>query len=877
VATAFSFEHTPLWKSTLAQREHDEFANARTLLRNSFLNIRARVAALVGHIHSDFRDYTVHDITHLDALWEIASNLIGTNYQINPAEAFVLGCSFLFHDAGMTLAAYPNGIQELRNHPYWDSVFHHTRNSNTTDREQTATLNMVRLLHADRAEKLPHLTWTTPDGASYQLISDPDIVLKFGEAIGRVSASHWWSHDRVSTAFSVVKAAPSAFPSSWRLDLLKVACILRIADAAHLDERRAPGFLWALRRPNDTSSLHWKFQNRLAQPDPRGDALHFSSTKTFGIDDANAWWQAYDAVQMVDDELRRTDVVLADIRGDDARFAVRRVANAESARSLSRDIEASGWLPLDTSLKVASIPDLVKKLGGRALYGDDDFVPVRELIQNAIDAILIRRAIVADTDTSYEGKIHIILKTDGSQRTLSVSDNGIGMGETTIIDNLLSLGSSGWLDDRITSIFPDAALHDLDIIGKFGIGFFSVFMISDEAIVSTRRFDSSLEDGLVLQFGEGVSHRPILRASERRETIVPGGTKVTLRLRNDVDVGPWGVHLGNLSGRFLKNIETQFAVSPVDIFAEVEGEHLEIKGCNWKNLSNEQIRRRLYADEKESATVASFIPNLRSVFWDRSKIGQLALFRTSDRYRDYEEPTASIVCAGVCVASIRGMIGVIEGRIARTARDQATVEIPEEVLANWATEQAGLISALQLGHNDELIAASQIRGLGGNVGNLLIVECADGFLDYSSLRKYVSGRTEIFIVQDAAVSNKIRESRGILIDGVISVSTGVPFFTSIGPAMGRDGPLGRHRQPNLAFRFYIENENTLKRRSLVGLVLDALIMEWDLVENDIYSYYYSITDGEHTHREMLDCLKHPTGEMLQLRGIRFTRSKTEGC
>jgi hypothetical protein len=85
----------------------------------------------------------------------------------------------------------------------------------------------------------------------YRLIDDPDMVLKFGGTIGKVSASHWWPHDRVAAGLNSVLAAPPPFPTEWRIDQLKVACALRVADASHLDERRAPGFLWALRRPGE--------------------------------------------------------------------------------------------------------------------------------------------------------------------------------------------------------------------------------------------------------------------------------------------------------------------------------------------------------------------------------------------------------------------------------------------------------------------------------------------------------------------------------------------------------------------------------------------------------------------------------------------------
>src|SRR3546814_20791640 len=55
---------------------------------------------------------TVHDVTHLDALWDTASLVADGAVTVNPAEAFVLGARILLHDAAMSLGAYPNGLAD---------------------------------------------------------------------------------------------------------------------------------------------------------------------------------------------------------------------------------------------------------------------------------------------------------------------------------------------------------------------------------------------------------------------------------------------------------------------------------------------------------------------------------------------------------------------------------------------------------------------------------------------------------------------------------------------------------------------------------------------------------------------------------------------
>lgn len=117
---AHIFENTHLWKSTLASRgEQDPDEAVRERLRNTFLSFRGRVALLAAEIHRHLPDYTVHDITHLDALWEMADIITGRSYTLTPTEAFVLGGAILLHDLGMGLASYPRGVADLQKEETW--------------------------------------------------------------------------------------------------------------------------------------------------------------------------------------------------------------------------------------------------------------------------------------------------------------------------------------------------------------------------------------------------------------------------------------------------------------------------------------------------------------------------------------------------------------------------------------------------------------------------------------------------------------------------------------------------------------------------------------------------------------------------------------
>jgi len=104
------FRATHLWKATLGPQKRDQHAAPRERLRNALEKFRERAAVLAGEIPQDVCDLTVHDITHIDALWETADVIAGTELSFTPTEAFVLGGAFLIHDLGMGLAAYPGGL-----------------------------------------------------------------------------------------------------------------------------------------------------------------------------------------------------------------------------------------------------------------------------------------------------------------------------------------------------------------------------------------------------------------------------------------------------------------------------------------------------------------------------------------------------------------------------------------------------------------------------------------------------------------------------------------------------------------------------------------------------------------------------------------------
>ena len=161
----------------------------------------------------------------------------------------------------------------------------------------------------------------------------------------------------------------------------------------------------------------------------------------------------------------------------------------------------------------------VIQIMGTSLYSRHD-APLRELIQNAHDAIQRRRQI----DLSYKGRIDI--RQDSSGRTLTFSDDGIGLSPAEAEKYLgtLGIGVTGLLKGH----HPDSATANVTgsgdgLIGQFGIGLFSAFLLADRLVVESRRADC--EEGVRWSAGDGTD---IELSSIERTT---PGTTVTLHLK----------------------------------------------------------------------------------------------------------------------------------------------------------------------------------------------------------------------------------------------------------------------------------------------------------------------------------------------------------
>jgi hypothetical protein len=368
------FKRTNLWRSTIGSMESDEFESCRSRLRNEFLKCRDRAKHVVAKTSSVLPGLTVHDISHIDSLWRVADLIVGPNYPLNPVEGFVMGLSFIFHDSAMCWEVYENGCEGVRSTIEWQDAYANECDAHGSgdddERKSAADFAALRALHALQAGVVVDRCWTIPDiGDRVYLIDDSELRIDVGPIVGQIAASHHKDIECLSEELGGQQNAPRGFPAQWSIDPVKIACILRCADAAHINQSRAPLFLYALIKRNGISGEHWKFQNRMSGPsidcgDLTERTIVYTSSRPFKESDAAAWWVAYDAVQIVAQEVDESNKLLrCRNRLDSPEFSIKKVKGVDSIDEMVECLRVDGWMPCNAKPHISNVELLVGALG----------------------------------------------------------------------------------------------------------------------------------------------------------------------------------------------------------------------------------------------------------------------------------------------------------------------------------------------------------------------------------------------------------------------------------------------------------------------------------------------------------------------------------
>ncbi|MFT5572956.1 MAG: molecular chaperone HtpG [Cryomorphaceae bacterium] len=226
-----------------------------------------------------------------------------------------------------------------------------------------------------------------------------------------------------------------------------------------------------------------------------------------------------------------------------------------------------------------------------SLYSQKEIF-IRELISNSSDAIDKRR-FAALTDAALlndEEELAVVITTDKEANTLTISDNGIGMDHDEVIDNIGTIARSGTKKfmQAIKSSKEQSEQDDVSLIGQFGVGFYSSFMVADKVSLVTRKAGT---DTAVLWESDGKGEFTISDA--KKDSV---GTSITLHLREDESeylddfrvkhiVNKYSEHI-SLPIKMLGAIPTDEEGKPIE-GAEAELETVNSGTALWARSKNE--------------------------------------------------------------------------------------------------------------------------------------------------------------------------------------------------------------------------------------------------------------------------------------------------
>ncbi|CAI0832957.1 High temperature protein G [Serratia entomophila] len=207
-----------------------------------------------------------------------------------------------------------------------------------------------------------------------------------------------------------------------------------------------------------------------------------------------------------------------------------------------------------------------------SLYSNKEIF-LRELISNASDAAdkLRFRALSAPELYEGDGELRVRLSFDKEQRTLTIADNGIGMRRDEVIENLGTIAKSG-TKAFLESIGSDQA-RDSQLIGQFGVGFYSAFIVADKVTVRTRAAGAAADEGV---FWESAGEGDYTIADITKET---RGTEITLHLREGEDEYLDAWRLRSVIGKYSDHIAL-----PV----EIESKNEEDGTVTWEKINKAQ-------------------------------------------------------------------------------------------------------------------------------------------------------------------------------------------------------------------------------------------------------------------------------------------------
>lgn len=517
----------------------------------NLLHIKRSVASLIGQIGRGaiFDEYTKHDITHIDEMLRNLEWIIPepTKQIMSDADWLMIVLAVYFHDMGMLVTkdefekrANPGSgflvfcEQVLFAGPNGPDYKAKVTQLPAEDKDRFLYQEFVRFKHAERIRAW--ILGQTKDqlGVADSVSKEISKLLEpvghqFRRDLGIVCESHHLNDLGDVKKYKV--SQPYGNSDNETVNLQYCSVLLRTADFLHITSDRTPSIEFRTINPSDPiSQQEWAKQmavkrvraklgvNEEGQPDEGAPRDTVEVHAYFNQEDGFFGLTSY--LVYAAEQLKKSHEWISQtvkLRLAKHEFPWHRIDDS--------NIETEGFIrdAFEFTIDQAKILDL---LTGHTLYNDTNVV-LRELVQNAIDAIRLKHF-----PESPITKGHVVITWRSKTRDLSVQDNGTGMTQEIINKFLLKVGSSRYQDPEFIKNNPG-----FSSISRFGIGVLSAFMIADSVEIVSCHPDEDQARHLMLRSVHG---KYLIRLLDKGigdpQIIGPHGTIFRLHVRPSVEI-----------------------------------------------------------------------------------------------------------------------------------------------------------------------------------------------------------------------------------------------------------------------------------------------------------------------------------------------------
>lgn len=607
----------------LVEKTNDKDKEVQILVEQAIEYSFQRTKTIVKHMG----EYTLHDSDHLFRVLNLMERLLGSTVinNLSAPELMLLVLTAFFHDIGMA----PDEKEVITWKKVWDYC------PDLSDLEEERSYNSFKRFYDSRPEQQEAIQklfskgkFTQVDTLKGHLISDY-IRQTHADRARDIIAKDWNGKIKFRDCDLTVELAQLCL--SHNEDALKLldfdisylcaaetyAClpfigiILRLADILDFDSKRTPAVLFShLYVRNPVSLAEWNKHRAVESWNISSDLIQFNARCTHPAIEASI----HEFCNWIDHELtvcNNIATVINEFNNKKGRQIFIKFPFKVDREKIQtkKDIHNEPlYIYRDTQFNLSK-RQVIDLLMGTKLYGNPQ-VALRELLQNSIDACLLRAAQEEKWGNKYEPEITVKYYVENENTVLEVIDNGTGM-DQYIIDNYYSkVGSSFYKSTDFYNLKSESNA-DFTPTSRFGIGILSCFMVADTLIVDTKRVKASHTYSESLNITvEGQDSIFWVRKGKRE---IPGTTTKLLLRKNK---NPWddltedeflkSVEIVIPNPPFKINIQTATSASIRDINSFKDITAISLQDYSWSEHENINLIH-IGLDNKSKGFVGSVI------------------------------------------------------------------------------------------------------------------------------------------------------------------------------------------------------------------------------------------------------------------------------